>query len=186
MFDQISKYFTGKYSAFDQITKIIAQICYALVYNVNIDYASLILNQIASKISSAPGSTSKVYFHRFLQMVINTLVGTEAAALVYQNTKSFPSFSQQKRIFSDLTRSEKNKGSIPPLVYPSGMQNTLPSSLYPQYSLVVSLNQLQDPKLRVSQPPLPLSTNENLQHPNLKRSPLLLSQPLVSLKRHQL
>ena len=67
LFDQISKCFTGKCSAFDQITKITAQICYALVYNVNIDYGTLILNQIASKISSAPGSTSKFYFHRFIQ-----------------------------------------------------------------------------------------------------------------------
>ena len=130
LFDQISKCFTGKCSAFDQITKVTAQICYALVYNVNIDYASLILNQIASKISSAPGSTSKVYFHRFIQLMINHLMGIEAAAKVFENTQKFNSFAQQKRIFSDLIRSDKNKGTIPPLVYPLSMQVTLPSLIF--------------------------------------------------------
>jgi hypothetical protein len=63
-----------------------------------------------------------------LQMIINHLLGKETVEMVFETTSKFNVVSQQKRIFSDLLRADKSKGSIPPLVYPSGMQLNSSSS----------------------------------------------------------
>ena len=105
-FDQLSKGFTGKCSAFEQITSLICQIGYILLFNRVIDIGSLLLNHIGLKLNCA--NRSKVYYHRFIMMLVNHFIPNSNERFGTKNVNA--TYSQHKRLFLDMKRTHEHQG----------------------------------------------------------------------------
>jgi len=130
-FDQITKNFTGKCSAFDQINGFVCQLAHSLIYNKSINVAEMLMYVLRAKVNTE--SKKKIYFHRFFQMVLEYVLGKDRVAELCRDGVSKIPVVQEKRIFSDLHRVDSKKDSIPPMVYPTGMKHILNSTVFPQY-----------------------------------------------------
>ena len=130
-FDQISKAFTGKCSGYDAITSITSQIGYSLLSNKVINIAKLLLHQMGTKMRIVETGRVKVYYHRFLMMLLLHFIpdlSMQAGTKIIKEC-----YSQGVRIFSDLNRESvkleaklRDQGTpFPAMVYPEVMISKL-------------------------------------------------------------
>ena len=134
-FDSIIKVFSGKVSNFDAITTSMQLIAYSVLYDKYFDLSKLILTEIVLKLGNKESRVNKIYFARFIMIVINHLV---REVVLDREGDKLNCWTQRKRVFQDLVRINKNSGielAYPPLlqVYISTLssyqsQSSLPST----------------------------------------------------------
>ena len=81
-FDQIVKAFTVKCCGFDASTSITFQIGYSMLTYKVIDVDSLLLQQMGQKIKHVEIGRTKIYYHRFIMMLLHHLVSELTTQLV--------------------------------------------------------------------------------------------------------
>ena len=181
-FDQIAKCFTGKCSSFEQITAVTSHIAYSLLYDRVINIGSIILSQISIKLNSRKQHRNMIYYHRFMQLFINHFIPNVENRFGTQSV--IPSYIQQKRIFSDISKkdTEKGPGELSNMHYPHHVKVLLTSHLPTLYPASYFCGEvIQEPQLEEDHPVSTQVTQHLIvSETNLKQS--FDPQPIVSKK----
>ena len=189
-FDQLSKGFTGKCSAFESLTSLTCQIGYNL-FNKVVDIGSILLHHICLKLNSV--NRSKVYYHIFIIMQLKSFISNYDEIFGIENI--YAAYSQRNRLFLALKRTHDTKAAtFGPMVYPARVVvvlSTFNPSIYNDSFFDGGLPhepELQDPPVisQVNTQPIPtpiLETNIEKHHVSSKPTSVASQKAPILRKR---
>jgi hypothetical protein len=134
------------------------------------------------KLGLRDNGRNMVYYHRFMQLFINHFIPNANTRFGRQHC--VPSYIQQKRIFSDISKkdNEKNSDELPAMHYPNHVQVLLRTHLPTLYnSSFFGGEMIQEPHL-VEDLPVSTQVTTNLIVSETSLEPILEPQPVVSKK----
>ena len=108
LFDSLIKVFSGKISNFDDITSVIQEIAYGILYNHFYNIGETIIIEIGTNLVNIEYRSKNIYYVRFIMLIANHV----APNLVLDHPENkLACWVQNKRLFKDLVRINLHEGT---------------------------------------------------------------------------
>ena len=169
-FDSLIKVFFGKISNFDDITSVIQEIAYGVLYNHFHDLRELIIIEIGTNLGNIESRSKNIYYAKFIMLIANHVVPN---LVVDQPENQLACWVQNKRLFKDLVRINLHEGTQ--LRMPQVIQVFLSSSLisqnsFPLYADMEGVNVPNPPTQAAKPKKIPKSKSKTTSDVSQKKS----------------